>query len=390
MTSYTTLVNVDAEAATKLCHFVSTKMSPEKGPEFFGVCKELIETLKTEELIHKILEQKSHFEKETDAEGIFETLFSLIYALGDNNESQKIIRDIITSLIDATDKPLLRLKALTSLFNLTFAGDSKFEVLNAIFKYARETNQSEQITHLYAKYDDWVAAWSLTVDQQRELLKNLTLALQQTGKADQALATMTKIFRTCTGDKYPADVEELICAALLSAIQSPISAFSDRVALLESLNTVALTQDPASSLASLLRIICDGSLADFADFKAKSSAILTKHNLDADVLEHNLRLLSLCSLAARSQDKVISFADVKAAIGCVDDDEAEVWVIEAISENLLVASIDQLSGTVTVSKFAHRSFGASDWKEVATQLAKLRKSVAESVEAINSSKVPMI
>lgn len=387
MTSYTTLVNVDAEAATKLCHFVSTKMSPEQGSEFFGVCKELIETLKTEELIHKILEQKSHFEKESDAEGIFETLFSLINALGGNNESQKIIKDIIASLTDSTEKPLLRLKALTSLFNLTFAGDSKFEVLGAIFKYARETNQSEQVTHLYAKYDDWVAAWGLNVAQQQQLLKDITKALQQAGKADLALASMTKIFRTFNDDKYPADVEALVCAALMSAIQSPISAFADRVALLESLNATAISTEPLLSLVALLRVICDGSLADFTAYKSKSAGVFTKHNLNADAIEHEIRLLALCSLAARSPDKIMTFSAIKEAVGCADSDEAEVWVIEAISENLLTASIDQLRGTVTVSKFAHRSFGANDWKDLSSQLVKLRKSVADCVDAINKAKM---
>lgn len=196
----------------------------------------MIELEKTDELISKILSEKAiilNLPEESEAEGCFETLFSFMYALGDNNEAQKIIRDIIASLTDSKEKSVLRLKALTSLFNLTFSGDSKFEVVLAIFAYALETEQSNQITHFYAKYEDWSTTWSLGKSQQTELLKSMTFALQQEGLTDIALAAMTKLFNTCKDDKYSVDVEELISKALLSAIQSPISAFADRAALLE-------------------------------------------------------------------------------------------------------------------------------------------------------------
>ena len=113
----------------------------------------------------------------------------------------------------------------------------------------------------------------------------------------------------------------------------------------QSLNAQALTSDPLLSLMTLLRIICDGSISEFSTFKNTKGAVMKQHNLNVDSIEHSLRLLALCSLAARSSEKVLSFAAIKEVLGCVDDEEAEVWVIEAISENLLSASIDQLSGT---------------------------------------------
>jgi hypothetical protein len=47
-----------------------------------------------------------------------------------------------------------------------------------------------------------------------------------------------------------------------------------------------------------------------------------------------------------------------------------------------------ISHAVTVSKYAHRSFGLEDWKELSQQLTKIRANVASCVGAINKSKAP--
>ena len=224
------------------------------------------------------------------------------------------------------------LKALVALFNLTFNTDSKLEVLNAIFVYAQKTGQSSQVAHLTKKYDDWVLAWNMSIEQQRELLKSLALILKDSGESAQALTTMINFFKTFKGTgNYPKDVEDLISATLLSAIKSPISAFSDRVALLESLNTSSFGE-PLASLAKLLQIISDGSLSDFTEFKAKSSSIFKTYDLDVEQMNQQMRLLSLCSLAASSADKTLSFDAITAACECTDDMDVEIWVIEAISQ----------------------------------------------------------
>ena len=57
MTSYTTLVNIDAEAAQKLCAFVSELLPSTETQQFLTESKALIDALKTPELIKKILDQ---------------------------------------------------------------------------------------------------------------------------------------------------------------------------------------------------------------------------------------------------------------------------------------------------------------------------------------------
>ena len=57
MASYTTLVNVDAEAATKVSSFVA-KLIPTGGEAFLSECQSAITSRNTADLIKKILEQQ--------------------------------------------------------------------------------------------------------------------------------------------------------------------------------------------------------------------------------------------------------------------------------------------------------------------------------------------
>ncbi len=56
----------------------------------------------------------------------------------------------------------------------------------------------------------------------------------------------------------------------------------------------------------------------------------------------------LTRLAAQSTEKTLTFAAIRAALK-VEEADVELWTIEAISEGLLEASIDQLTSTVNIT-----------------------------------------
>jgi translation initiation factor 3 subunit M len=101
------------------------------------------------------------------------------------------------------------------------------------------------------------------------------------------------------------------------------------------------------SLVALLRIICDGSLEEYLTFQTANVSLFATYKLDASVIERNIKLLALCSLAAQATDKTVTYEAIRIALK-IDLSEVELWTIEAISENLLDASIDQLTSTVTI------------------------------------------
>lgn len=392
----TTLVNVDAEAAIKLCHFISSNMTA-NGPAFFEECSRLFADSQTKELINKILSQKTLIlgcEKEKDAEGCFEVLFSLIYTLPDHNERQNIIKTIIAALTsEPIHKPNLCLKALVALFNLSFSGESKFDVLLSIFMFARQTKQSNEITHFHVNFDSWVKSWNLSVPQQLELLKNISIVLQEAGQSALSMNTMTKFFQTLKSSQTPinftADLQEIVITTILSGIRSPISAFSGRMALLEAVQVFKFGE-PLTTLVEVLRIINDGALRDYQAFAPKAADVFEKFSIDSAVIEHRLRLLALCSLASNAVDKTLSFKAIADVLGCSIDGEVEIWVIEAISESLIEATIDQVNQSVSISKYAHRSFGMNDWRSLQAQLRRLRSNVGSCINDIDKSKAPLL
>ena len=71
MTSYTTLVNVDAETALKVSQFVSKLLPAAEQDSFLTECKTLIDSTKAGDLIEKILEHRDTiFNTLTDDDGM--------------------------------------------------------------------------------------------------------------------------------------------------------------------------------------------------------------------------------------------------------------------------------------------------------------------------------
>ena len=96
-------------------------------------------------------------------------------------------------------------------------------------------------------------------------------------------------------------------------------------------------------------------MEDFESFQAAHvEDIFQAFKLDEAQLARNMKLLALCSLAAQAgaaasskESAVISFQAIQALLR-VDESDVELWVIEAIADNLIEASIDQLNGVVHI------------------------------------------
>ena len=110
-----------------------------------------------------------------------------------------------------------------------------FCLLSAILEYAVATKQTRLVAHLFSKLDEWTVAWELDVVSTRNLLQNFAAVLEVEGDKSQSLKALIKYFQTYQQESggYTAEVEQKITTAVLGAINSPVDAFADRVALLE-------------------------------------------------------------------------------------------------------------------------------------------------------------
>ncbi len=97
------------------------------------------------------------------------------------------------------------------------------------------TQQTGLVAHFSQKSDEWIDAWALPVEANRTLLRNFALVLEKESDTSAAVKALVQYFQTYKNEtgSYPAEVEKLITTAVLSAINSPLDAFGDRIALLE-------------------------------------------------------------------------------------------------------------------------------------------------------------
>ena len=108
----------------------------------------------------------------------------------------------------------------------------------AILQFALATQQTKLVSHFYSKYSEgWASSWELPADcvATRALLRSFAAVLEQEGDKSQSVKAQVQFFNTYKSDSgtYTAEVEKMMTSAVLSAINSPLDAFADRVALLE-------------------------------------------------------------------------------------------------------------------------------------------------------------
>ena len=99
-------------------------------------------------------------------------------------------------------------------------------------------------------------------------------------------------------------------------------------------------------LLKLLQIICDGNLDDFLAFKTANANVFTQNGLSASDVEQKVKVLTLSALGAQAADRVVSYAAISASLK-IELEEVELWVIEAIAQNLVDATIDQINSSIT-------------------------------------------
>lgn len=87
-------------------------------------------------------------------------------------------------------------------------------------------------------------------------------------------------------------------------------------------------------------------MQDYIAFEGKHAAFISAKKLSPDDIKHCMHLLSICELGARQAS--LSFADIAKALS-VAVDQVEGWVIDAISQGLIEAFIDQPNELVLIT-----------------------------------------
>jgi translation initiation factor 3 subunit M len=236
----------------------------------------------------------------------------------------------------------------------------------AIFRYAIDTRQDKLVEHFQPSVQRWIVQWKLPLSDQRDLFLLLSSLSSETATESSVAAPVSssldyliKYFETfvVAEGTFPAPAVTSATAAVVRALQSSAVSDSARRALHRSLAARESIIKDASllSLLEVLRLLVTGDLAGFIAFHsvAANAALLSAHSVSSEHIIHSLKLLKLCHLASTASSSscvtgiVLPYDAIASALQ-VSEDEVEVWVVEAISLQLLEASMDQFKRVVVV------------------------------------------
>ena len=297
-----------------------------------------------------------------------------MFSLQNDSQSLEVLEKLVSCLVsDEKLKSKLRLKVLVSIFNMLVTPGTKYFVIKAIFKYALASKQSPIISKFHEKVDYWITAWKLDISSKRELYQlSSDILSQDSNESANALIYLVKYLDTFKGEVYPPDVQKRTIDAVISALRSPVSSYKDRSKLYETLAKQQLGSGELIKLVELLRILCSDSLESYQSYLNANKSIFTQFKIDSETVLQSMKLLTLCTLA--SSEKLLKFNKIASALQ-IEEDEVEFWIVDAISQDLLEASIDQMNAEVRILRSANRFFNVGQWTNLKTRLEMLSKNL---------------
>ena len=161
--------------------------------------------------------------------------------------------------------------------------------------------------------------------------------------------------------------------------------FSEQRSMLLMPAVAALAENPKTlPLLSLLKVFQEGKLEDYDAYSKtpSSTEVLAQYGLSHESCVRNMRLLSLCSLAAEHEE--IPYSAIAATLR-VPSEDVEGWVIAAVSSGLLTAKMDQLRGAVTVERCVVRRFGPDQWRSLKGRLDLWKRNVGGVLDGLKKA-----
>lgn len=333
----------------------------------------------------KILEYR-----EKEAEGCFSVTVSLLNDVATRNED---ISDQVAQLLDLVmsspeTRTSLRLAILGNTFNLLGARCSahRFDVFVSMVKFAAETGNLAKVRPYFSKVGQWAKDWDLSQEQLRGALSLISRALHTVGDSSAAQQFRIQLLSTYEdGDTGSmAEVVPDAVQAIVDFVKNPEAVFSSTKHLID-LAAVRQLEGHAEHgrLFELLHIFAVQKLDAYLAYEAANRDYLTGLGIDHEASLETIRLLSLCSLAAESEDGSIEYSTIASTLQ-IEADEAEQWLLTAIRAGLLSGRMDQLKSRVHVSGYKRRVFDRAAWVETQARLHAWGNSIAELLSTLRS------
>jgi hypothetical protein len=277
---------------------------------------------------------------------------------------KKLEKDsIITHFIETVKKspcpPTYKLQALASLYNLYSPSHSLlFHIFLNIFNIARENDLQHLIQLHLQQLDSFLSKWKNV--QQADKLQLLWDAASVVSQDSFKVKFLLDFIAEAENDTRVVQAfVDVINKGDYGQIQKAIKLLKRR----------SVTDE----LSKLLSLLTKGSVEEFQQFQTSSKTFIEQTHLIAEKCLDVCRVFGLCSLAKERPE--ISFEDVANKLK-VDIEDVNIWLVKAVTFNLIDARIDGLKNRILVTKAIAVS-GTEDWQQLLTSLQSWEESLVK-------------
>eukprot|EP00199_Chlamydomonas_sp_CCMP681_P002217 CAMPEP_0119101946 /NCGR_PEP_ID=MMETSP1180-20130426/837_1 /TAXON_ID=3052 ORGANISM="Chlamydomonas cf sp, Strain CCMP681" /NCGR_SAMPLE_ID=MMETSP1180 /ASSEMBLY_ACC=CAM_ASM_000741 /LENGTH=426 /DNA_ID=CAMNT_0007086135 /DNA_START=90 /DNA_END=1370 /DNA_ORIENTATION=- len=362
---------------------VNSQLTDTPGSAFLGECATLLSKQQVEPFLAKMLSQLDMVlskSSEKDAESVANVLVHTLARIpaAQRPSSVQTFANALTAKVD--EHAHIRLGALLNLYGALHESPSvQRRVLLSAVDYARRGPKlaAMLVPAVRGKSGEWISTWKLDESQSRELLVALATLVKvgtDRGSVKEYQRLVGCALELCKeGDaKAIEQVRPLAVQAVAEFVRSTTVFQADWAG---SPAVKALDSDPATKpLYTLFSAVLAGNMKDFKSAATAAALEAAGTTLEAATFKAcMLALLALCSTAGRQE---VTFKAIQAALD-VPEDQVENWVVRAIGAKLMEGRIDQVRGVVLVSRSTQRTFGSSEWGNLAAQLASWREALGQ-------------
>jgi translation initiation factor 3 subunit M len=357
------------------------------------------EGAKPEQQLKALLEQEPAFSKAfADAEAAeakkewkdrLDALFTVVFLLfaqlpaaQQNDVGSALLKQLEGNTSDGS----WRLRLMMILYNAVgVASPLRPAIFRAILKYAEEIGAWDTIRPYCDQLETWIKDWKLPLAEQTGFFLRVAELFRAHGRNAESLAVMHKCMKLYEDGGDVSEAAEGAAQLIRHTLTAPgVLDISDVLAFRA---VQGLTKTKEGRLVEMLTLFRNGDLDGFAKFSAKHKDLFGEGEgcLSYASCESKMKLLTLSTLAGAGTELPLSAVAAKLKLS---EDEAETWVIRAVSSGVLDARVDQPKRVVMVKSVFKRTFESEDWSKLHDQLGqwiqnleRLQETVASTTEA---------
>jgi len=268
----------------------------------------------------------------------------------------------------------IALKVLRLLFfSLGEVSSMRYHVYYHMVEVAGKVNQMSAVFTNTQQLKKTFASRTPTPEQLQKLYRLLHQSLLTCKMSDDAYKVMLDLLATYTAENA-SQAREDAQRCIVASLADPNIFLLDHLLPLKPVKF--LEGNPIHDL--LMCAVTDG-LAEYMKFYQDHKEYLQKMGLDHSKLQKKMRILTLISMAERSNE--ITFAQIQKELQ-LEPQQVEQFIIDALKTKLLTARIDQAAKKLQVQSVVKRALNKNHWIQIRDVLSTWKNNIRQLKESM--------